>query len=177
MKNTVKINPKYLIAIFFIMLGLSFLSVPLYDLFCRVTGFGGTIQKANTMPKVISNSKVDIRFDTNVGRGVPLNFSASKLTDTLKLGEVKRVTFKMVNLSNQSINVNSVFNASPTSAGIYVGKLQCFCFEQQNLKAKETKEFEMIYYIKPEILNDVATKDIKDITLSYTVFEVEKPKT
>lgn len=169
-------NPIYLVGIFFIMLGLSFLSVPLYDLFCRVTGFGGTVSKSNYPKEQILDQKIGIRFDTNVAKSVPFNFKVENLISEIKIGEVSRVKFTITNESAESIKVNSTFNTSPPTVGLYFKKIQCFCFEQQDFKGKETKEFELIYYISPKIVESAATKDVKDITLSYTLFEVQDPK-
>ena len=169
-----KLHPKYLVVIFFIMLGLSFASVPLYDLFCRVTGFGGTTQKTKILPKVIINKDLGMRFDTNVAGGLPVLFKAKNNVLEIKPGEVRNVSFTITNQSQQLVTFVSTFNVTPDSTGKYFNKLECFCFEQQKLSPNETIELNLSYYIDPEIAKDPATKDVKDITLSYTLFEVDK---
>jgi len=167
-----KINPFYLVIIFFVMLGLSYASVPLYELFCKVTGFGGTTKISKQVPSVIINYNVTTRFDTNVAKGLFWDFKAEKIKENIKPGQVSTIKFKVKNLGNETSTAVSTFNVTPDSAGKYFNKISCFCFEQQTLKAKETKEFEMAYFIDPKIVDDLSTKEIKDITLSYTFFDV-----
>ena len=169
-----KLNPWYLVGIFFIMLGLSFASVPLYDLFCRVTGFGGTTQKSTQLPKVIINKNISMRFDTNAGGNLPVSFEVKNNKTDIKPGELKNSTFVVINESNLPLKMVATFNVTPDSVGKYFNKLECFCFEQQPLSGGETKEFNLSYYIDPEIIKDPATKNVKDITLSYTLFELDK---
>ena len=169
-----KLNPLYLVAIFFIMLGLSFAAVPLYDLFCRVTGFGGTTQKTKLLPKIIVNKSIAMRFDTNIGGTLPISFRAKNNLINIKPGEVRNASFVVKNETGNTLKVVATFNVTPDSAGKYFNKLECFCFEQQKLEANEVKELNLSYYIDPEITKDPATKNVKDITLSYTLFEVDK---
>lgn len=176
MNRTVKINPKFLILVFFLMLGLSFASVPLYDLFCRVTGFGGTTQFSKEKPSVISTEKIGMRFDTNVSNNLPIIFKVFKTQEEINIGEVSNIKFAINNQSNEQLNIVSTFNVSPPSVGKYFNKLECFCFEKQSLNSFDNNEYVLSYFIDPEILNDNATKNVKDITLSYTLFEVDKFK-
>jgi len=168
------LHPKYLVLIFFIMLGLSFASVPLYDLFCRVTGFGGTVQKTKKLPTTILSQIVTMRFDANAAGNLPVRFQVKNNKIDLRPGEVKNVIFNVANESNEDLKVVATFNVTPDSVGKYFNKLECFCFEQQKLGGKEAKELAVSYYIDPEIIKDPATKNVKDITLSYTLFEVDK---
>jgi cytochrome c oxidase assembly protein subunit 11 len=176
MRNKVekKLNPLLLVGIFFVMLGLSFASVPLYDLFCRVTGFGGTTQKTKILPKVIINKNIAMRFDTNAGGNLPVRFEVKNNRVDIKPGEVKNATFVIKNESSFPLRLVATFNVSPDSVGKYFNKLECFCFEQQKLGGGASKEFNLSYYIDPELTKDPATKNVKDITLSYTLFEVDK---
>ena len=167
-----KINPIYLVVIFFVMLGLSYASVPLYELFCKVTGFGGTTKVAKEVPNVIINHNITTRFDTNVAKGLFWDFKAEKIKIDIKPGQVSTNKFIVKNLGNETSTAVSTFNVTPDSAGKYFNKISCFCFEQQTLKAKETMVFEMAYFIDPKIVDDLSTKEIKDITLSYTFFDV-----
>ena len=168
------LNPKYLILIFFIMLGLSFASVPLYDLFCRVTGFGGTTQKTTKLPSIVINQSLGMRFDTNISGNLPASFDVKKNKLEVKPGEIRNIDFLVTNQSDESFKVVATFNVTPDSVGKYFMKLECFCFEQLNFNSRELKNLNVSYYIDPEIVNDPATKNVKDITLSYTLFEVDK---
>jgi cytochrome c oxidase assembly protein subunit 11 len=167
-----KIKPIYLVIIFFLMLGLSYASVPLYELFCKATGFGGTPKVSKLAPNVIVNHNITTRFDTNVAKGLFWEFKADKNKEIIKPGQVSTVKFKVKNLGNEPSTAVATFNVTPESAGQYFNKISCFCFEQQTLKAKETQEFEVAYFIDPKIADDLSTKEINDITLSYTFFDV-----
>jgi cytochrome c oxidase assembly protein subunit 11 len=167
-----RIKPFYLVIIFFVMLGLSFASVPLYELFCKATGFGGNTKVSKQIPNVIVNHVILTRFDTNVAKGLFWDFKTEKTKENIKPGQVSTVKFKVKNLGNETSTAVATFNVMPDSAGQYFNKISCFCFEQQTLKPKETKEFEMAYFIDPKIVDDLSAKEIKDITLSYTFFDV-----
>ena len=168
------LHPKYLVLIFFIMLGLSFASVPLYDLFCRVTGFGGTPQVTKKLPTIVASQLVTMRFDANAAGNLPVRFQVKNNKIDLRPGEIKNVIFQVSNEVNQDLKVVATFNVTPDSVGKYFNKLECFCFEQQKLAGNEVKELAVSYYIDPAIVKDPATKNVKDITLSYTLFEVDK---
>ena len=171
--NKKKLTPLILIAIFFFMLALSFAAVPLYDLFCRVTGFGGTTQVAEKkdVPNIIINKNYKIRFDTNINGNLDWNFFSESKTLKLKPGEVHNVKFYIQNGRNEQSSGAASFNVSPTSFGIYLNKIGCFCFEKQTLAAKEKKEFVLTFFLDPKVVDDNKTKDISDITLSFTMFE------
>ena len=161
------INPIYLVLIFLIMLGLSYASVPLYELFCKVTGFGGTTKTSKQAPNVIIDHNIVTRFDTNVSKG---------LFWEIKVEKNKEIKFNVKNLGNETSTAISTFNVVPASAGKYFNKISCFCFEQQTLKPKESMDFVMAYFIDPKIVEDLSSKEIKDITLSYTFFDVANYK-
>ena len=116
------------------------------------------------------------RFDTNVSGNLPISFKVLKNREEIKIGESSNIKFQINNESTEQLKVVSTFNVSPPSAGKYFNKLECFCFEKQSIKSLDKKKYNLSYYIDPEILNDPATKNIKDITLSYTLFEVDKFK-
>ena len=170
-----KLTPVVLISIFILMLGLSFASVPLYELFCRVTGFAGTTQNATNkeVPKVVINQFYKIRFDTNVGSKLDWKFYPKKNTLDLKPGEVQNVNFYVQNLSESETAGVASFNVSPSSFGLYLNKIGCFCFEKQTLKPGEGKEFILSFFLDPKVVDDNKTKDIADVTLSYTFFSAE----
>ena len=173
--NKRKLTPVVLVSIFVLMLGLSFAAVPLYELFCRVTGFAGTTQNAKNkeIPKIVINQIYKLRFDTNIGNQLEWNFFPEKNTLELKPGEVKNVKFYVENLSQAASSGVASYNASPTSFGKYLNKIGCFCFEKQPLKPGEKKEFILSFFLDPKVVDDNKTKDISDVTLSYTFFSAE----
>ena len=173
--NKKKLTPVILVTIFFLMLGLSFAAVPLYELFCRVTGFAGTTQNAinKELPKVVINQAYKIRFDTNLGNKLDWKFYPEKNTLDLKPGEVHNVNFYVENLGQTGTAGVSSFNVSPSSFGIYLNKIGCFCFEKQVLKPGEKREFTLSFFLDPKVVNDNKTKDISDVTLSFTFFSSE----
>jgi cytochrome c oxidase assembly protein subunit 11 len=173
--NKKKLTPVILVAIFFLMLGLSFAAVPLYELFCRVTGFAGTTQNAanKELPKVVINQSYKIRFDTNLGNKLDWKFYPEKNTQDLKPGEVHNVNFYVENLGQTGTAGVSSFNVSPSSFGIYLNKIGCFCFEKQGLKPGEKRDFTLSFFLDPKVVDDNKTKDISDVTLSFTFFSSE----
>jgi cytochrome c oxidase assembly protein subunit 11 len=173
--NKKKLTPIVLISIFVLMLGLSFAAVPLYELFCRVTGFAGTTQNAKNkeIPKIVVDQIYKLRFDTNVGNQLEWNFFPEKNTLELKPGEVHNVKFFVQNLSKTESSGVASYNASPSSFGVYLNKVGCFCFEKQPLKAGEKKDFVLSFFLDPKVVDDNKTKDISDVTLSYTFFSSE----
>ena len=170
-----KLTPVILVSIFVLMLGLSFAAVPLYELFCRVTGFAGTTQNATNkeVPKVVINKIYKLRFDTNVGNNLEWKFFPEQNVLDVKPGEVHNVNFYIQNLSQSETAGVASFNASPSSFGIYLNKIGCFCFEKQRLKPGEGKEFILSFFLDPKVVDDNKTKDIVDVTLSYTFFSAE----
>jgi len=170
-----KLTPLALVSIFFLMLGLSFASVPLYDLFCRVTGFGGTSQDASSkeIPKIIVDQKFSMRFDTNIHNTSEWQFYPEKNKIDLKPGEVHSVKFNIENPGNETSSGTASFNVSPSAFGKYVNKIGCFCFEKQTLKPNEKQEFVLTFFLDPKVVDDNKTKNISDVTLSFTFFGSE----
>ena len=167
-----KLTPIALVSIFLLMLGLSFAAVPLYDLFCRVTGFGGTTQNATNkeIPKIIVNQDYKMRFDTNINSTLDWKFYPEMNTLELKPGEVHTVKFNVENPSKEISSGSATFNVSPSPFGIYLNKIGCFCFEKQTLQPGEKKEFVLTFFLDPKVVDDNKTKDITDVTLSFTFF-------
>ena len=163
------LTPIILAGIFCIMLGLSFAAVPLYDLFCRVTGFGGTTQTATDIPKVILDKKISVRFDTNINK-LPWDFKVKNNVIDVNIGQVSRVEFEVENYSDETTHGVASFNVSPSSFGKYFNKLGCFCFEKQKLEAGQKAKYVLVFYLDPEMVNDLNTKNVEDVTLSYTFF-------
>ena len=167
-----KLTPLLLAGIFVLMLGLSYAAVPLYDLFCRVTGFGGTTQVANNAPKIVLDKVVSVRFDTNVNN-LPWDFKAKSNVIDVKVGQVNKIEFEVENYGNEPTAGVATFNVSPSSFGKYYSKLGCFCFEKQELKAGEKATYIMTFYLDPEMVNDPTTKNLQDVTMSYTFFSTD----
>jgi cytochrome c oxidase assembly protein subunit 11 len=163
------LTPIILAGIFFIMLSLSFAAVPLYDLFCRVTGFGGTTQISKNIPKIILDKKISVRFDTNVNK-LPWNFKVKENVIDVKIGQVSKVEFEVENYGNKTTYGVASFNVSPSSFGKYFSKLGCFCFEKQKLEVGEKATYILTFYLDPDLMYDLSTKNIEDVTLSYTFF-------
>ena len=166
------LTPIALVSIFLFMLGLSFAAVPLYDLFCRVTGFGGTTQNASNkeIPKIIVNQDYKMRFDTNINSALDWKFYPERNTLNLKPGEVHTVKFNVENPSKEISSGTATFNVSPSSFGIYLNKIGCFCFEKQTLQPGEKKEFVLTFFLDPKVVDDNKTKNMSDVTLSFTFF-------
>ena len=162
----------------FAMLGLGFASVPLYRIFCERTGFGGTTQRAsgdlNVQPAVGHN--MSIRFDSNVQPGMPWQFYPEHRTDTVTVGARDMAIFIAKNMSDKPVTGTASFNVTPTQAGAYFTKIQCFCFTQQTLQPGQEVRMPVIYYVDPKILADPDNRDTQQITLSYTFYPVEQDK-
>ena len=173
--NKKTLTPIILAGIFFLMLGLSFASVPLYDLFCRVTGFGGTTQNAQEkeIPKIVINQDYKIRFDTNSNGALDWKFYPEKNTISLKPGEVHTVKFFVENGSDQPTSGSATFNVSPSPFGIYLNKIGCFCFEKQTLNPGQKRNFVLTFFLDPKVVDDKKTNNISDVTLSFTFFSSE----
>lgn len=159
-----------LVSLVFGMVGLSFAAVPLYDLFCRVTGFGGTTQVAEAMPEARGSTSVTVRFDAMVDEKLPWRFGPEARAVTLKPGEPGLLFYTAENLSELPTVGTAVFNVTPAKAGRYFHKVQCFCFDEQELAAGESVRMGVSFYVDPEIENDPATAGLHTITLSYTFF-------
>ena len=167
-----KLTPLVLAGIFILMLGLSYASVPLYEIFCKVTGFGGTTQVANKAPKIVLDKVVSVRFDTNVNN-LPWEFKAKSNVIDVKVGQVNKIEFEVSNYSDEPTAGVASFNVSPSSFGKYYSKLGCFCFEKQELKAGEKATYVMTFYLDPEMVNDATVKNLEDVTMSYTFFSTD----
>lgn len=162
------------------MLGLGYASVPLYDLFCRVTGFGGTTQvaseaDANAAAAVGTMQEISIRFDASTARDVPWDFRPAQSTDTVRIGQRDIATYVAKNNSDVPITGTATFNVEPAQAGIYFNKIQCFCFTEQTLEPGQEVNMPVLYFVDPAILDDEVIGDIEQITLSYTFHRAKEP--
>jgi cytochrome c oxidase assembly protein subunit 11 len=158
------------------MLGLSYASVPLYRLFCQATGFGGTPQRAEAAPENISGRTITIRFDANTAPSLAWTFNAAQLEMKVKPGEQAMAFYRATNTSTRDLTGSAVFNVTPDSAGAYFNKIQCFCFTEQTLRAGETVDLPVVFFVDPAIAEDADTRSIDTITLSYTFYPVDKAK-
>lgn len=162
------------------MVAMSFAAVPLYRLFCETTGFGGTTMRveASTLPdqRTLSGRTIKVRFDGNTSAGVPWQFKPEMTEVDVRLGERRMAFYKATNFSAAQTTGTATFNVMPDIAGKYFKKIQCFCFNEQTLKAGETVEMPVTYYVDPAILNDPQARKIDEITLSYTFFPVDESK-
>ena len=159
------------------MTGLAFASVPLYRIFCQVTGFDGTTMRAasDKAPGAVAGSSMSIRFDANTSPALPWTFKPVKRTETVTIGERELAHYSAKNLSAREVTGTASFNVTPVAAGKYFTKIQCFCFERQTLKPGEEVQMPVVYYVDPKILADPSARDIKEITLSYTFYPVDEP--
>jgi len=151
------------------MTGAAFAAVPLYRLFCQVTGFDGTVRRADKAPDVQLDQTVQIRFDTNV-RGLPMTFRAEQVTQRVRIGETGMAFFDVTNTSDRPIAATASYNVVPERAGPYFQKLQCFCFEGQTIQPGETMKFPVQYFVAPEMATDREGRGVREITLSYTFY-------
>jgi len=151
------------------MIGLAFASVPLFRIFCEATGFAGTPQRADKAPGAVAG-QVGVRFDANVHPGLPWRFEPEQTTVRVKPGAQTQIFYRAQNLSAKAITGQAVFNVSPDQVGKYFKKIQCFCFTEQTLKAGEAKDMPVVFFVDPAIKRDPDTRDIDEITLSYTFY-------
>ncbi len=159
-----------LLSIVFGMVGLSFAAVPLYDLFCRVTGFGGTTQIADALPEQTGERSITVRFDALVDERLPWSFGPEERKVTIRPGVPGLVFYNAENRAARPTIGTAVFNVTPPKAGQYFNKVQCFCFDEQTLAAGESTRMGVSFFIDPAIEEDPATADVTTITLSYTFF-------
>ena len=152
------------------MLGLGFAADPLYDTFCKVTGFGGTTRIATAAPDRMVEQEVLVRFDANVA-DTPLTFHPLQTTQTLKLGQHGLAFYEVSNPTDQEIRVIASYNVTPHYAGPYFNKLECFCFEERVVAPGETKKLPIVYFVSADMLEDRVAKSLETITLSYTFFD------
>jgi cytochrome c oxidase assembly protein subunit 11 len=154
------------------MVGLAFASSPLYRIFCQATGFNGTTQRADKAPGAIAG-QVGVRFDANTQPGLPWRFEPEQTTVRIRPGAQTKIFYRAQNLSARTWTGQAVYNVSPDQVGKYFKKIQCFCFTEQTLKAGESVDMPVVFFVDPKIKDDPETRDIDEITLSYTFYPVE----
>jgi cytochrome c oxidase assembly protein subunit 11 len=157
------------------MVGLAFASVPLYRLFCQVTGFGGTTQMniGGSAPGAVAGKIINVRFDANTNNALPWSFEPERHVDRAAVGARKMAFFVARNNGTKPVTGTATFNVTPVQAGPYFTKIQCFCFTEQTLKPGEEIRMPVVYYVDPKIADDPAASDITEITLSYTFYPVD----
>ena len=156
------------------MVGLAFASVPLYRIFCQVTGFGGATVRAAEAPGAVAG-EIGVRFDANIDPALPWRFEPA---DRVRVHPGQRivVNYRATNLTARTTTGRAIFNVTPTQAGPYFSKIECFCFTEQTLKPGESVLMPIVFFVDPKVRAEEATKHIDEITLSYTFYPVEKPE-
>jgi cytochrome c oxidase assembly protein subunit 11 len=157
------------------MVGAAYAAVPFYDWFCRATGFNGTTQVATSAPSGTIDRKVTVRFDANIGPGLPWSFEPERNSIEVKLGEVVTVHYRVINQAARPITAAAAYNVAPLNAGSYFQKINCFCFTEQHLKAAETREMAVVFYVDPAMAKDADGAEVNTITLSYTFYQLREP--
>ncbi|MDQ3079580.1 MAG: cytochrome c oxidase assembly protein [Pseudomonadota bacterium] len=156
------------------MLGLAFASVPLYRIFCQVTGFGGTTMTADRAPGAVAG-EIGVRFDANISPALPWKFEPEQATVRIQPGARTIVSYRATNLTARPTTGTASFNVSPAQAGQYFSKIECFCFTEQTLRPGQSVSMPVVFFVDPKLRTDPATRDIDEITLSYTFYPVENP--
>ena len=169
-------NTKTALTLFIIaggMIGLAFASVPLYQLFCQVTGYGGTTVTAVIKPNqelAVGAPLITILFDSNVDKDLPWSFTPNQNKISVRIGEESLVSYTAKNLGKRPVIGTATFNVTPHKAGQYFQKIECFCFTEQKLVPGQEVSMPISFFVDPDILQDSSAMDVRNITLSYTFF-------
>jgi cytochrome c oxidase assembly protein subunit 11 len=155
------------------MLGLSYAAVPLYRIFCQVTGFGGTTQVATEAPHEVLDRTVTVRFNADIAPGLAWSFEPAQRDMTVKIGETGLAFYRARNLTDRPITGMATFNVTPDKTGQYFNKIACFCFEQQRLEPGQVVDMPVSFFIDPKLAKDRGMNDVTNITLSYTFFPAD----
>ena len=155
------------------MIGASYAAVPLYDLFCKVTGFGGTTNVAEAASETVLDEKVRVRFDSNVDSNMGWTFRPMQREMELRIGENAIAFYEAINNTDQPVTGTASYNVAPDAAGYFFNKIECFCFTEQTLQPGERVEMPVSFYVDPEMVTDRDAGRIRDITLSYTFHRTE----
>jgi cytochrome c oxidase assembly protein subunit 11 len=162
----------YIVLVPFLMFGFAFAVVPLYDMFCRVTGFGGTTNQAESADHVQPiDRKMTIRFNADINSKLKWKFKPDQKEMTVRIGESSLASYTAQNLTDQDLTGTAIYNVTPSKAGKYFTKVQCFCFDLQTLTSNQKVSMPVSFFVDPEIVNDDNLDDVKTITLSYTFFK------
>ena len=158
------------------MVGMAYAAVPLYNWFCRTTGFGGTTQVASAAPAGMLDRRITVRFDANVGPGLPWRFAPEVNSVDLRIGEVATVYYTITNESARPTAGQAAYNVTPTTVGGYFDKINCFCFTEQRLAPGEKREIAVVFFVDPALAKDSDQDDLNTITLSYTFYPLRAPE-
>lgn len=164
------------VGVVFLMGGLAWASVPFYDWFCRVTGFGGVTDVAEAGSDVILDQTIKIRFDASIERDFPWEFKPLQREMEIRIGETGLAFYEAYNPTDRPIAGSASYNVAPYEAGGFFTKIDCFCFEQQVLQPGERVEMPVTFYVDPEIVEDRDAKYVHRITLGYTFHEIDLPE-
>lgn len=158
------------VAVVVAMTGAAFAAVPLYDAFCRVTGFGGTTQEANAAPGRVLERQINVRFDANVAPGLAIEFAPVKTSERLHIGQTAVAFYRVRNTSSMPIVAHATYNVTPHIGGSYFNKLECFCFQDRVFAPGEEADLPVVFFVDPAIMDDPDAREIGTLTLSYTFF-------
>jgi cytochrome c oxidase assembly protein subunit 11 len=158
------------------MVGLSFAAVPLYRLYCQVTGYGGTTQRAEQSSGTVLDRTLIVRFDSNVASGLPWKFEPEQRRLEVKIGENALAFYKATNISDRPVTGTAVFNVTPESAGVHFNKIECFCFTEQRLEPGQSVDMAVSFFVDPAFADDEDTTQLSELTLSYTFYPSDKPQ-
>lgn len=172
-RNRNKLIATCCVGFFVAMIGMSYAAVPLYQIFCQVTGFGGTTQRAEEYSDRILDRTINIRFDANVSGGLPWDFAPVVREVSLRIGETKQVAYTAKNIFKVPSNGRATFNVTPQAAGAYFNKVECFCFTDTTLQPGESMQMPVVFFVDPDIVDAPELKGISTLTLSYTFFPIE----
>jgi cytochrome c oxidase assembly protein subunit 11 len=162
-----------LVCVILLMLGLSFAAVPFYSLFCRATGYGGTVSRAEAPATKILNRHMMVRFDSAVNPQLPWRFRPDQESVDLRIGETSIVSYHAQNMGPVALTGTATYNVQPDKIGKYFVKIQCFCFTEQHLNPGESTQLPVMFYIDPKIADDPDMDDVTTVTLSYTFFKAD----
>lgn len=172
-KNKTTATIAGIVAVSMVLLSI-FAVPPAYRLFCQITGWGGTTQRAEAAPAHVLERKITVRFDANIAPGLPWHFKPEQLHQTIQVGQSSLAFYQSENLSGKPVSGQATFNVSPAKAGIYFRKIDCFCFTEQTLQPGEKVSMPVAYFIDPAIDKDHNLDEVETITLSYTFFRLDE---
>jgi len=160
------------------MAGLAYAAVPLYRIFCQVTGYGGTTQRSELLADVkVLDRSINVRFDANTSKGLNWEFAPVERQVSVKLGEQKQIKYVARNLSDKPVTGTATFNVTPQHVGAYFNKIECFCFTETTLQPGEKIDMPVVFFIDPDLDEEEVMRNLKTITLSYTFFPDDREET
>jgi cytochrome c oxidase assembly protein subunit 11 len=158
------------------MTGLAFAAVPLYQAFCKITGYGGTTQEATAAPTQVLERRIEVRFDANVAPDLPVEFAPKQRAESLRIGETGLAFYRVRNTSDETVIARATYNVTPHVAGQYFAKLECFCFTDRIIEPGQEVDLPVVFFVDPEIVSDPDTAELDTLTLSYTFFRSTSPE-